>query len=224
MLCKSCTPRPKRTCAYCGQRRTVAANWADGPACGSCYRRFMRAKSTCRLRPAPAAAAVCRPTAAVCASCAGAPPGPVCGQCGNEDWLYHKDRCARCVLTDRLTELLGDPDNRTRLGLQPLFDSLVHAERPEAIIGWTRPSAKGTAHILLAQLGRGETPLTHDALDKLNSPGNGGTANHLDAILTAIRALPPRDLELARLEHAIPAALSAVDDAEQRNVPRGYAT
>jgi hypothetical protein len=128
------------------------------------------------------------------------------------------------VLTNRLTELLGDADNRARLGLQLLFEALVRAERPEAIVGWTRPSAKGTAHILLAQLGRGEIPLTHDALDKLNTPGNGGTANHLDAILTAIGALPPRDLELARLERAIPAALAEVTDDAQRKILRSYAT
>ncbi len=225
MLCKGCTPRAKRPCAYCGQSRTVAALWAAGPCCNSCYRRFMRAKDACpgcgqhrRLLPYPGQP---RP---VCAPCAGAPAGPVCGQCGNEDWLYHKDRCARCVLTDRLTELLGDADNRARLGLQPLFDTLVQSERPEAITGWTRPSAKGTAHTLLALLGRGEIPLSHEALDALNTPGNGGTANHLDAVLTAIGALPTRDLELARLERAIRAALAEVIDDAQRKTLRGYAT
>jgi hypothetical protein len=128
------------------------------------------------------------------------------------------------VLTERLTDLLGDTDNRDRLGLQPLFDTLAQAERPEIVLGWTRPSAKGTAHLLLAQLGRGETPLTHEALDTLNTPGNGGTANHLDAILTANGVLPPRDLELARLERAIPAALAVVTDDEHRKILRSYAT
>jgi hypothetical protein len=225
MLCKGCTPRPKQSCAYCGHRRTVSVNWADGPACSSCYRRFLRAKDTCpgcgqyrRLLPYPG-----RPTP-TCAPCAGAPPGPVCQQCGNEDWLYHKDRCARCVLTGRLTDLLGDPDNRARLGLQPLFDTLVQADHPETIIGWARPSAKGTAHVLLTRLGRGDIPLSHEALDAANTPGNGGTANHLDAILTAIGALPPRDLELARLERTIPAMLAAVRDDEQRKILRSYAT
>jgi hypothetical protein len=225
MLCKGCAPRPKRTCAYCGHTRKVAVVWADGPACSSCYRRVMRAKDTCptcgqyrRLLPYPG-----QPQA-VCAPCAGAPPGPVCGQCGNEDWLYHKDRCARCVLTDRLTVLLGDADNRDRLGLQPLFDTFVQAERPEVVLGWTRPSATGTAHLLLARLGRGEIPLTHEALDRLNTPGNGGTANHLDAILTANGVLPPRDLELARLERAIPAALATVTNDEHRKILRSYAT
>jgi hypothetical protein len=213
MLCKGCTPRPQRSCAYCGHRRIVVAVWADGPACNSCYRRFLRAKAICpgcgqhrRLLPYPG-----QPQP-VCAPCASAPPGPVCAQCG------------RCVLADRLTEMLGDADNRTRLGLQPLFDTLVHAEHPETAIGWMRPSASGTAHQLLAQLGCGDIPLSHEALDALNTPGNGGTANHLDAILTAIGALPPRDIELARLERTIPAALTAVADEEQRRTLRGYAT
>jgi hypothetical protein len=225
MLCKGCVPRPKRACVYCGHTRRVVAVWADGPACNSCYRRFMRAKDTCpgcgqhrRLLPYLGQPQL------ICAPCAGAPPGPVCGQCGNEDWLYHKDRCARCLLTDRLTDVLGDADNRARLGLQPLFDALAHAQHPETVIGWMRPSAAGTAYQLLTQLGCGNISLSHEALDALNTAGNGGTANHLDAVLTAIGALPPRDVELARLERAIPAALAKVTDEEHRKILRGYAT
>jgi hypothetical protein len=225
MLCKGCTPRRKDTCAYCGHHRAVTVIWADGPACASCYRRFMHAKDVCptcgqyrRLLPY---IGQLRP---VCAPCAGAPPGPVCAQCGNEDWLYQKDRCARCVLIKELTTLLGDADHRDRFGLQPLFDTLTQADNPTTIIQWARPSAKGTAHSLLSQLGRGEIRLTHEALDALNTPGNGGTANHLDAILTAIGALPSRDLELARLERAVPAALAAVPDPDHRAILRAYAT
>jgi len=87
-----------------------------------------------------------------------------------------------------------------------------------------RPSGAGTAHQLLGQLGRGQISLSHETLDALNTPGNGGTANHLDAVLTAIGALAPRDVELARLERAIPAALAKVTDEEHRKVLRGYAT
>jgi hypothetical protein len=121
----------------------------------------------------------------VCAPCAGAPPSPVCGRCGNEDWLYHKDRCAPCVLVQRLTDLLGDAGNRARLGLQPLFDTLADAENPQTIIGWTRPSAHGTAYVLLARLGRGELPLSHDALDALNTPATAAPPT------TSTRSSPP---------------------------------
>lgn len=120
--------------------------------------------------------------------------------------------------------LLGDADNRSQLGLGQLYDTLFQAERPEAIIGWMRPSAAGTAHDLLGRLGRREIMLSHDALDALNTPGNGGTANHLDAILTAIGALPARDVELGRLERAVPTALAAVADDEHRKILRSYAT
>lgn len=225
MLCATCRPRRRPQCAYCGHHRAATVVWADGPACAQCYRRFMRAKGTCpgcqqyrRLLPYVGQPQPC------CAPCAGAASGPVCGRCGNEDWLYHKDRCARCVLDDRLSALLGDADNRARLGLQHLHDALLHAERPETIIGWMRPSSQGTAHALLAQLGRGEILLSHDTLDALNTPGNGGTANHLDAILTAVGALPARDVELARLERAVPQALTGVTDETNRKILRSYAT
>jgi hypothetical protein len=109
MLCKSCQPRPERECAYCGHRRKVTVVWRDGPACASCYRAAMRAKADC-----PGCGQHRRGSMQnLCAGCAGVPPGPACGDCGNEDWLYHKGRCARCVPKTRLASLLGSEPERT---------------------------------------------------------------------------------------------------------------
>jgi hypothetical protein len=164
MLCRTCKPRPKRECAYCGHRRKVTVVWRDGPACASCYRAAMRAKGDCpgcgqhrRLLPHRGT------TLDLCAWCAGAPPGPVCGHCGNEDWLYHKGRCARCVLKTRLAGLLGSESARTSRALQPLHEALLAAERPEAVISWLQPSRPG--HKILSRLASGELGLSHTAFD-----------------------------------------------------------
>ena len=166
MLCAGCRPRPKRPCAYCGNRRTVTIVWAAGPACSSCYRAFCRAKGDCprcgahrRLLPYKGF------DESLCAACAGVAPDPICESCGNEDWLYERGRCARCVLVARLETLLGDHASRHARGLELLFAALVVTERPESTLGWLRPTQPAAK--LLARLASGELSLDHDQLDAL---------------------------------------------------------
>ena len=220
MLCAGCRPHRKVTCAYCGARRTVSAVWSAGPACGACYRAWHRAKGHCcscgahrRVLPYRG---FDRP---VCAPCAGAPPGPVCETCGNEDWLYRRGCCARCVLAERLEELLGDHDARVARGLQALFEVLSAAEPPENGVGWLRPGQR--AAVLLAAMGSGELTLTHDHFDALAHAGT--SANQLQALLVAVGSLPERDPQLARLEFQLGAYLDTIDDNPRRQLLAGYA-
>lgn len=220
MLCAGCTPRPKRTCGYCGARRVVATTWAAGPACSSCYRAWHRAKADCgscgdRRRVLPYLGF----DQPVCAPCAGAPPGPVCAACGNEDWLYRDGRCARCVLAVRLGELLGGPAERAAQGLEPLFEVLAAAQPPEGIIGWLRPTQRAAE--LLGALGNGQLALAHDRFDALAHAGT--SANQLQALLVAIGSLPERDPQLARLEFQLHAYLDSIDDTARRQLLGGYA-
>ena len=220
MLCAGCRPHRKVTCAYCGARRTVSATWAAGPACNACYRVWHRAKSDCASCGAHRRVLPYRGfDRPVCAPCAGAPPGPVCGACGNEDWLYRRGRCARCVLVERLGELLGDQDARAARGLQALFEVLSAAEAPESVIGWLRPGQR--AAVLLGALGAGELTLAHDRFDALAHAGT--SANQLQALLVAIGSLPERDPQLARLEHQLGAYLDTIDDNPRRQLLAGYA-
>jgi hypothetical protein len=182
----------------------------------------MRAKAPCpgcgrhrRLLPYPGT------SHDLCAECAGALPGPVCGDCGNEDWLYHRDRCARCVLASQLAGLLGDEPTRIARGLQPLCAALLAAERPEAVIGWLRPYRPG--HTILARLARGELELSHTALDAEDDVHRNATG-HIGALLTALGAPPPRDTHLALLELDLTTIVGGVPDAELGRVLRRYAT
>ncbi|HRY11750.1 MAG TPA: hypothetical protein P5544_17425, partial [Candidatus Nanopelagicales bacterium] len=96
-----------------------------GPICHRCRRNIAYHPEVCpecfELRP------VAYPSASnyrilVCAGCAGAESVFACVGCGREDNPYGRDRCARCILTERLTGLLTDPNTgRIHAELVPLY-------------------------------------------------------------------------------------------------------
>jgi hypothetical protein len=171
------------------------AHWLEGPVCGSCYMRALAAKGTCpecgeirRLMRYPCFAGP------VCRECAGAPAHNVCGRCGAEDAPYARGRCARCVLHDRLTDLLGEKPRRVEAGLDGLFDELIGARSPKDMLKWL---GRSSAIPLLGQIARGELPCTHETLDRHASDP---AVRRLEHVLVATGALPTRDPALARLE------------------------
>gem|GEM_PF-4917324 len=144
MLCSICRPSAPQRCAHCQRQRRVTAHWPEGPICATCYRRALNAKDTC-----PSCAQTRRLLIypgfpdPVCSDCAGAPAAHVCGRCGDEHAPYHRGLCARWVLHGRLTDLLRDPAQRTRVGLDGLFDALHGARSPKAAITWLANTATG---------------------------------------------------------------------------------
>jgi integrase len=195
MLCGSCAPVRPQECAHCGRARRPAAHWPEGPVCGSCYQRALAAKDTCpqcaqtrRLMRYPGYE---RP---VCRECAGAPAHNLCGRCGAEDAPYARGLCARCVLHDRLTELLGDQPKRVRLGLDGLFDELAAARSAKDMLKWL---GRSSAVPLLGRIARSELPCTHETLDRY---APDPAVRRLEHMLVATGALPTRDPALARLE------------------------
>jgi hypothetical protein len=70
----------------------------------------------------------CETDRIVCASCAGAESVFACRECGREDHPYGINRCARCFLRERLTELLTYPGTgQIHTRLRPVFDELVNS-------------------------------------------------------------------------------------------------
>lgn len=219
MLCARCRPVRPQPCSHCGRLRSPTAQWAEGPVCGSCYQRALAAKATCpacgqhrRLLRRPGDGP------AVCADCIGVEPTHVCSACGVEDALYDKGLCPRCSLVGRLTALLGEPHQRARLGLEPLFVALSHAPSAKAVLDWLVKSKRATG--ILARMGRGELACSHEALDSLP---DSMVVRHLEHLLVATGALPDRDPILAGLERWVDDFLDKIDDPDTAKLLRPYA-
>jgi hypothetical protein len=187
-----------QTCAHCHRQKRPGAQWPEGPVCNRCYHRALAAKDRCpscgETRRLLRYAGFPDP---ICSHCAGAAPDHVCGRCGAEDDLYERGLCGRCVLNDRLTALLGEPAQRTRRGLAALFDSFAATGSPKDMIRWL---ADSPAARVLGQIARGELACDHETLDRLLASPAG---RHLEGLLVATGALPPRDSTLARIERWI---------------------
>lgn len=127
------TIAPQHFCARCGdtgQRRGV--RWPDGFICRRCYQRATRHRGVCpgcalpnRLLPE-----LNSHGDRICIDCAGInDPRLTCTRCGDQDEPHRRGLCARCCLTDDLTDLFtaSDADQITP-ELQPLLEARVVIE------------------------------------------------------------------------------------------------
>lgn len=209
--CQGCTPRPERVCGICSQQRTTHAFWPLGPVCNSCYRKSIvhpRPCGNCRQ----VRVLVDRRTdgAGLCGQCAMITPQAtgtatvgqanidyLCRSCRAGGDLYAAGRCSRCVLTDRITDLLGDTDGIIKPELLPLADALTNAPLPINTLTWL---GRGSTAHTLAQLAATDGPVTHDHLDQIAPAQDRGGIGHLRKLLVATDVLPERVEALAQLE------------------------
>lgn len=193
-ICKNCTPRIPRTCARCSRSRPVQALIPLGPVCNTCH---------IALHDHPAACAGCREIRVligrdarglVCGPCAGNALDPRCRTCSRPGRHHTGDKCARCVLPDRIDDLLAGPDGVPNAHLESVRKLLLASEHhPHGQIAWINRS--GAAR-LLRQLARREETVTHDYLDTLPQ----SQANiFLRALLVEAGVLPARNDDLERV-------------------------
>jgi hypothetical protein len=231
--CQGCSPRPLRACAICAQQRTTQAFWPLGPVCPACYWRSISRHGQCDVCQ-QTRVLVDRNAAGVglCGRCATnlldadgtstvrqANIDYRCRSCGAGGDLYAAGRCSRCVLTDRVTDLLSWDDGTIRPELLPLAVALTNAPAPRHTLSWLggQPSAR-----LLADLARGADPITHDQLDRLAATVHRGTVGHLRKLLVTTTVLPDRIEPLAQLEPWLDQQLAA-HPAEHQRLVRQFA-
>lgn len=216
-ICQACTPRPARPCAACGRHRPVQAQWPMGPVCGACYQQTRRSPTPCPGCQRPRLLiAVDQDRRRVCAPCAGHPDRYQCRTCGNPGSTFQRDRCARCVLTSRLHDLLADPDGDIAPQLRPLQRALAQVDDPAALLGWVQRS--DGARMLTGLARRGE-PISHADLDRLPQTQ---PAHYLRRILVHTRVLPERIEHLERIEPWLERQLAG-QPAARANLVRSYA-
>jgi hypothetical protein len=149
--CKSCLPRLKRECCRCRRIQPVNAEWPIGPVCSACYEYVRSHPEVCascgKIQPLIAGDAGKRTT---CGPCAGADVEYNCRRCGEGGRIYADRTCSRCVLGDRLDDLLQQADGAIASQLRPVRDALVAVEHPVTILGWLRKSASARLMASLA--------------------------------------------------------------------------
>jgi hypothetical protein len=191
--------------------RPVNAEWPIGPVCSTCYE---------YVRSHPEACAQCgdvQPLIAtddhdqgICGPCAGVDVEYTCRRCGQGGRIYADRTCGRCVLADRLDDLLQQANGSTALQLKPVRDALVAVEHPISILGWLRKSASAR---LLAQLAAEDRPITHELLDQLPQDKS---LHNVRQILVHTGVLPQRLEYLERLGPWLDELLSQVPDQHIR--------
>lgn len=187
-----------RECARCGHHgKTVML--PSGPICSRCRRYLAYHPGLCpdclELRPI-AYPSLTGSGVLGCAGCAGEASVFACTSCGREDHPYGLDRCARCILTERLTALLTNPHaGNVHEKLRPVFEELAGAARPQSVITWLQ-KPPGTGARLLALMARGEMPISHGAFRALPSDRSH---NYLRELLTSVGVLAPFEPAIERM-------------------------
>lgn len=185
-----------RACFDCGGTRYAHTRLPHGPICTACRRRRHYHHESCPACDAVRPLAYLADELIVCASCAGATSIFACSTCGREDHPYGAKRCARCILRERLTELLADPSTgQIHTRLQPVFDELAGSERPQSGIWWLRKKP-GTGPRLLRQMARGDIEISHETFRELPSDR---AHDYLRTLLTAVGVLEPFEVRIERM-------------------------
>jgi hypothetical protein len=214
--CDACRPRQVRECAICGLEAKGEISRATGqPWCSRCQQWWTRCSGCGTSGPVRGGTR----REPLCARCVNPDPG-FWGRCPSceQTWQLSTRPCQRCLLAEKVRDILGGKDGGVRPALAPLYQAMAGAERPDSALAWiARPGTRA----LLEKIGGGDSGLTHEALDELPS---GKALAHLRSVLVATGALPPRDERLTGLERWIRGEVARREDPGERRVLHSYAT
>jgi hypothetical protein len=211
----------ERVCARCGRPFRVLAwikPWPEGHLCSTCHFHALEIYGPCSScateRMTPGIAPNGGP---LCVDCAGIPGDYHCTHCHTESRLQLTGLCCRCVLADRLRDLLDDGTGAVRPELAPFLDGFHRMTRPASGLTWI-----GNPHVqqCLRTLADPGTPVTHDTLDGL-SPWR--SVAYLRDLLMLHGVLPPADRHLLLLQRWLGATLAGIDRPEHRQVVERFA-
>jgi hypothetical protein len=152
----------------------------------------------------------------ICGPCVGFTFLSACRQCGTTADPYEHDRCARCVMIERVRDLLTATDGEIPSVLRKLAEIFESIDNPRSAIRWLSRSAGAR---LLASLAVGETEMTHAALDALPQ---SKPLQHLRHMLVHAGVLPGRSEYLERISPWLDQLLAG-QPADDSNLIRAYA-
>lgn len=186
-----------------------------GGICGYCYQQAKRTRGVCacghkgvlpgRVHGAPA-----------CRRCSGVKLNVDCRRCGAEDELYSGTQCWSCAFSDRVDQLLTNPETGSVAPeLQVMGIALKSMSRANSGMTWIKQ-----AHVtnFLKTLAI-EPDITHERLDRLPS---SRTREYVRGLLVAHGALPARNDLLHTYKDWADKALERVAAEANREVIRRY--
>lgn len=192
-ICQACQPKIERECALCGRSSYAQAFWPVGPVCRDCYGRARQNPARCnRCGQVRVLTGADPERGPICGRCAGAKADYLCRRCGQGGRLYSDGMCDRCVLDQRVDDLLG-VGGAVADQLAPLGATLKRAQRADASLVWLRTSP--TAR-LLGKLAAGGAAISHELLDGLTQDQALHSLRHL---LVRAGVLPERAEYLERI-------------------------
>jgi hypothetical protein len=160
----------------------------------TCYTAVLDAPATCsgcsRHQPL---IGITEDGTGICGACSGTAFDYTCRTCGLGGRAYADSQCARCVLAERVQQVLSGPDGYVPAQLQPLRDALSRVDRPRSILGWLKHSPNAALFASLAATGE---PITHQQLDQLLPSRHLHYVRHT---LVHLGVLSERDEELDRI-------------------------
>ena len=213
-ICPSCPALPISTCSICGETGPCGTSRTTGrPWCPACQQRTAPC-SSCGRRAIVASGTRSEP---LCVQCTAPEVWHTCPTCTDPDYP-HPGQCGRCLINQRLNELLGPATEALHPGLAALRHNIATADNPITARRWLdKPSVAP----ILADLAAGRRPLTHQALDEL--PDNQPLA-HLRQVLVSVGALPERDEQMIRIERFLTSLMASQQDPDQRRLLHRYTT
>lgn len=208
-VCLNCYPRKLRTCSACGQARKIASHISGSAHCFACHNKVLRNPSPCRgCGHTRILAFLDEQHTPVCAGCAGQPARYACRRCGSEEHHYGR-LCGKCVLGDRLNDVLADPYEQVTQLMQMLYAYLMQQPRPAQIIKWLH---MGPHTDLLRDIATEAKPLTEETF---TAAVGGKGLLYLRALLADSGALPLEHTDLARLREWCDTHLQTVPAAQR---------
>ncbi|MEU8224079.1 hypothetical protein [Kribbella sp. NPDC048915] len=194
LVCSGCRPEPQRLCSFCNRIGRLRAIWPAGPVCRGCYQTVRRNPALCADCSTRDVLIGKNPAGnPICGGCAGVETDYSCRTCGQPGDLYATGTCDRCVLKERIVDLLAGPEGTIDPRLERLHEALQAVPRPRSTLVWMRrcPAAR-----LLVELAQQPDLISHDYLDQ--SP-HTRAAHYLRGILVRTGVLPERDEHLERI-------------------------
>lgn len=211
--CTACRPRRSGRCIDCGNIANIQALWPRGAVCDTCYYHRLRTPASCPQCGALRVLVGRSQTGEdICGPCSGSSVDFTCRRCGHPGRLHAEGCCARCVVSERVHDLLSDSNGVLVAQLRPLAEALTSATNAYSVLNWLYYHPAAT---LLADLAIQPAEVTHSLLDGL--PPTRST-RYVREMLVATGVLPPRTEHLCRLEAWVDQTIERLPRPQQRIV------